>query len=150
MSNGTVIFFCKTRDPWGELSNMYPCQIAGGGKVWGSVEHLYQAQKFTDPTVREKIRLLANPMAAAYEGRSPANTMRPDWEVVKETKMLACLRLKYEQHPAIKAVLLSTGDRHIAELSYKDSYWGTRPDMLGQNRLGFLHMHLREEYKQVV
>lgn len=143
-----IVFFCKTKDPYGELSNMFPSPLVAGGKVWPAVENLYQAQKFGDPATREKIRLLTNPMAAAYEGRNRANVMRPDWDQVKDAKMLACLRLKYEQHPSIKALLLATGERCVAELSYKDSYWGTRPDMSGLNRLGQLHMQLRREFNQ--
>ena len=145
-----VIFFCKTHDPYGEFSNFYPAQMLAGGKLWPTVEHLYQAQKFLDPALREKIRLLPSPMAAAIEGRNRANPARPDWMEARDPKMLSCLRLKYAQHPPIKALLLATGERCIAELSYKDNYWGTRPDMSGVNRLGQLHMFLRHEFNQVI
>ena len=143
----TTLFFCKTKDPYGEFSNMFPSTLLGGGKLWPAVENLYQAQKFQDPALREKIRLLTNPMAAAFEGRNRTHRLRWDWEQVKDAKMLACLRLKYAQHPQIKALLLATGEQHIAELSYKDAYWGTLPDLSGLNRLGQLHMQLRQEFR---
>lgn len=143
-----AILFCKTNAPYGELSNFYHSPLLGGGKLWPTVEHLYQAQKFTDATIREKIRCLPNPMAAAIEGRNKQNPLRADWERVKEHVMLSCLRLKFTQHHNLAKVLHDTGNRRLVELSYKDSYWGSRPDGSGQNRLGVLLMHIREETHQ--
>ena len=101
--------------------------------------------KFHDVAIQEKIRSLGSPMGAAIEGRSRANPIRPDWEQVMEEVMMTCLRAKFEQHPTLKTLLISTYPRTLAELSFKDDYWGTRPDGSGRNRLGHLLMHYRQE-----
>jgi ribA/ribD-fused uncharacterized protein len=143
MRNSPVIFFCKTKDSFGELSNFYPSPIRFDERVWPTVEHLYQASKFLYIGTQEKIRLLPSPMGAAIEGHNPNNGIRSDWESIKEWCMANALHRKFKQNPHLKQLLLSTEDSYLAELSYKDNYWGTRPDMSGQNRLGQMLMTLR-------
>lgn len=46
------------------------------------------------------------------------------WNANRERVMYDGLMLKMQQHPKIKAVLLSTGDRPIAEASPRDKIWG--------------------------
>lgn len=142
LSNQTI-FFQKTKDPYGEFSNFYPSPITYDGRQWSTLEHLYQAFKFEDISIQEKIRVLPSPMGAAIEGRNPNNPMRLNWDEIKEDVMMTCLRAKFEQNPRLKQLLLSTGSQHLAELSYKDHYWGTPPDGSGYNRLGELLMRLR-------
>ena len=146
MDNAGIIFFCKTKDPYGEFSNFYPSSIQYDGRQWKTLEHLYQALKFEDFSTQEKIRALPSPMGAAIEGRNRNNLMRPGWDEVKEDVMMTCLNAKFEQNPHLKQLLISTGKRWLAELSYKDHYWGTPPDGSGCNRLGVLLMQLRHEF----
>lgn len=142
------IFFMKTRDPWGEFSNMHPTPIFYQGREWPTVEHAYQASKFLRIDSREKIRACASPMAAAYEGRRLPD-MREDWDIVREPIMDMMLALKTAQHASIRALLQSTGNRLIVELSYKDPYWGSREDLSGLNRLGVKWMQRRDYYRSV-
>lgn len=54
------------------------------------------------------------------------------------------------QHPPFQRVLLETGDRPIVELSYKDQFWGAKPEghlLVGVNALGRLLMELRQEIR---
>lgn len=49
-----VIYFCRIRDPYGELSNFYPSPIKDSdGLIWPTSEHLYHASKFSDPAIGE-------------------------------------------------------------------------------------------------
>jgi N-glycosidase YbiA len=140
-----TIFFQKTRDPYGELSNMYPCAIWFDNREWRSSEHLYQALKFDDFATQEKIRGIPSPMGAAIEGRSTSNKIKNNWVSQMEYVMSTALRAKFTQCQRPREVLLSTEDAWIVELSYKDDYWGSKPDMSGRNRLGHLQMQLRQE-----
>ncbi len=140
-----AIFFMKTRDPYGELSNMYPCKIWFDNRWWDSSEHLYQSFKFLDFETQEKIRLCKSPMAAAFEGRDRRNIIRPDWDLVLEDAMMTAIRPKFAQNKNCKDVLLSTTGRLLVELSFKDDYWGSRPDLSGRNRLGHVLMKHRDE-----
>ena len=72
--------------------------------------------------------------------------IRPDWEQVKEDVMKVALKAKFDQHPKLKRLLVSTGKQLISEASPRDSYWGTGKDGKGLNRLGVLLMELRDSY----
>ena len=48
------------------------------------------------------------------------------------------------------SLLLRTGDKPIVEISYRDPFWGAKPQgeyLVGTNALGRLLMELREELK---
>ena len=59
--------------------------------------------------------------------------------------MREALRAKFTQHPALRSLLLSTGDETIVEHTENDNYWGDGGDGSGRNRLGVLLMELREK-----
>ncbi len=148
-SNGTIRFY-HSDQPWGELSNFSPHAVFLDGNVWPTVEHFYQAQKFTEAEYREYIRSSATPTRAkqrAYE-RS-AVRLREDWESVKEQVMLEGLRAKFEQHPDLRDRLVQSGDRLLVEHSDQDAYWGDGGDGTGLNRLGCLLMQVRSEIRKL-
>lgn len=76
--------------------------------------------------------------------------------------MRLVLRLKLEQHPELKAMLLNTGDAQIIEdcsarPTESGLFWGAQhmpegwyPRWLGHNQLGKLWMALRAYYKENV
>ncbi|CAF1495664.1 unnamed protein product, partial [Rotaria sordida] len=47
---------------------------------------------------------------------------------------------KFQQHPKLKQLLLSTGDRTLVEHTINDSYWGDGGDGSGRNQLGITLM----------
>ena len=110
-------------------------------------EHYFQAQKFLVPEIQEKIRQIASPMDAALEGRNRQNPLRPDWEEVKDEVMHQALRMKFRQNPDIAKELLATGDAIIIEHTQNDAYWADGGDGSGNNKLGLLLMHVRQELK---
>lgn len=50
-----IYFYTKT-NPFFELSNFAPFGLEAEGVYWPTVEHYFQAQKFTDVGHQERIR----------------------------------------------------------------------------------------------
>ena len=64
-----VIRFYSLADEWGEFSNFAPFPIVLAKKRWPTTEHYFQAQKFKDAGLRERVRKAKTPMLAARMGR---------------------------------------------------------------------------------
>lgn len=143
MVDEPIYFYTKTC-PFYELSNFSPHGFESEGVYWPTVEHYFQAQKFTDPGYRERIRKASSPREARSFGQSRSIPIRPDWEAVREDVMFRALHLKF-QRPELKALLLSTGSRPLVEASPFDYFWGAGQDGSGQNRLGRLLERLRRQ-----
>ncbi len=140
------IHFYHSDQQWGELANFSQHAIFIQDKIWQTVEHFYQAQKFIDTELQEKIRLSPSPMLAKIQARELAQTYkRADWTEVKEEFMWQGLLAKFSQHPELRDLLLSTKNRTIAEHSKNDLYWADGGDGSGKNRLGVLLMKLRTD-----
>ena len=137
--------FYRLNEPYGEFSNFSPHPLRLKDRVWPTVEHYFQAQKFAGTEHEETIRNATSPMIAARMGRSRSRPLRPGWETIKETVMREALHAKFTQHPALRELLLSTGKRPLIEHSKNDRYWADGGDGKGRNRLGALLMELRAE-----
>jgi ribA/ribD-fused uncharacterized protein len=137
--------FCRVNEPYGEFSNFAPYPIELKGKVWSTSEHYFQAQKFAGTEHEEAVRLAKSPMVAARMGRSRECPLRTDWEMIKDDVMREALRAKFEQHPALRSLLLKTGDAELVEHTANDRYWADGGDGRGRNRLGQLLMELRKK-----
>jgi len=124
------------------LSNFYSSPIWDDGIVYPTVEHYFQAMKTLDPNQRRTISMAATPGIAKRMGRKVQ--LRKDWEQVKEHYMLFALRQKFLD-PTLKERLLATGDTYLEEgNTWHDTYWGVC-NGVGENRLGYLLMQVREE-----
>lgn len=87
---------------------------------------------FSSADDREAIRREPSPMRAARMGRDRKRPLRPDWETVKDSVMLTALRAKFrQQHPALRDLLLGTGDAELIEHTAKDRYWADGGDGSG-------------------
>lgn len=146
------ISFFKTRERWGEFSNMHnDFPLTYLGKVWQSSEALYQALRFPGRLdIQEEVRLVPNSMAAKRKAYEYISETRPDWQEVKVGLMEQVVRLKLEQHKATFRILFGqTFERPIVEKSFGDDFWGARPDgsgyLNGANKLGLIWMLLRLE-----
>lgn len=144
------IRFYRVDEPYGYFSNFSPHPIYTDNERWNTVEHYFQASKFSDDEVRKKIQSIESPMQAAIEGRDRKNILRADWGSVKESIMYGALKCKFTQHPALMHKLFSTKDRVIIEHTENDNYWGDGGNGKGQNRLGFLLMRIRDELFELV
>ena len=139
------IRFYHSDQPWGEFSNFSPHSIFVDGTNWQTVEHYYQAQKFIDTDLKEKIRLSKTPTLAKITATEMINSRRDNWVELKESVMLKALRGKFAQHPELAELLLSTSPKRLVESTSNDAYWGESLDGIGQNRLGESLMLVRTE-----
>jgi len=139
------IRFYHSDQPWGELSNFSGHAVYLRGKIWPTVEHFYQAQKFAGSAHEEDIRRCRTPTLAKLRAGELAALRRKDWASLKEEVMLEGLRAKFGQHPDLRERLLATQARLLVEHTDQDGYWGDAGDGTGHNRLGHLLMQVRAE-----
>jgi ribA/ribD-fused uncharacterized protein len=147
--NSALIY--RTREQFGELSNMAAMPVTHGGLFYPSSEALYQCAKFVDaPDVCDEIRAAPTPKEAKQVARSHLTPERMErFLPLRIPVMEECLRVKLDQHYSrITRVLDHTEDRPIVEKSYHDDFWGAKPSdecLRGTNVLGLLWMKLRED-----
>lgn len=143
------ILFYRTNEAYGNFSNFSHSPILMNSFVWPTVEHYFQASKFTDWQKQDKIREAASPMEAATEGRKAHPSFRQDWNEVRVEVMRVALRAKFFQHIDLKAELLATGEAVLVEHTANDSFWADGGDGTGANTLGKLLMQLRDEIARI-
>lgn len=148
MTPAPPILFYATDKPYGEFSNFSRHPTLLDGVVWPTSEHYFQAQKFAGTPHVEEVRAQPTPMLAAQMGRRRDLPFRVDWNDVKDDVMRAALRAKFTQHPALRSLLLGTGDAVLVEHTRNDAYWADGGDGTGRNRLGELLMELRGELRE--
>lgn len=141
----TIYFYTKAMPFWG-LSNFSPPGIEADSNFWPTVEHFFQAQKFLDQDIRERIRKATTPKHARELGQSRTFPLREGWDDLRDGIMHLGLQLKFSQ-PGPRDLLLSTGDRLLVEASPFDYYWAAGQDGSGLNRLGQLLMQVRRELR---
>ena len=141
----SAIHFYSLGDEYGEFSNfaLYPIKL--DGRVWPTSEHYFQAQKFKDNKLRERVRKAKTPGEAARLGRSRKNPLRRDWDSARLNVMRKAVRAKFQQYEHLAALLLSTGDAKLVEHTENDNFWGDGGDGSGKNWLGRILMEIRGE-----
>lgn len=151
----SVIGFTKVALPYGWLGNMSPFPIEYEGVVWRTTEALFQALRFSDPTIKEEIRLQKSPMAAkmiAKKNRELFIVSPMSDEDLSNMRM--CINLKLDQHPSLKEELTSTGNSLIFEdVTSRGSrgsnlFWGAMVNdgkLVGSNELGKIWMSIRDK-----
>lgn len=140
-----IIHFYSVGDDYGEFSNFARYPISIGKQRWPTTEHYFQAQKFVDTKAREEIRKAKTPDIAVRLGRDRKKKLRPDWDSARIGVMRVALKAKFEQHPELAELLLSTGEAKLVEHTENDDYWGDGGDGSGANWLGRLLMELRTD-----
>ena len=135
--------FMRSRDQFGDLSNMtfgYPLVV--NGITFQSPEGLYQALKFPDDIKHQKLIASCTSGMEAKRVAYQSTQIRKEWEQLKVDAMAYVLATKLRQHPKkFMVALLETGTTRIVEMSWKDDYWGARPNSeptikLGTDELG--------------
>lgn len=145
----TLYFYDSTR-PYFDFSNFdmrHPFVI--DGVKWRSSEHYFQAQKFVnEPEVYALIQKTVRPRDVLKLAREHKNKERKDWFKVNHKAMYTALRAKFTQYPELTKLLLATNDQILVEDAGKnDAYWGAGAFMKGENHLGRMLMHIREELR---
>lgn len=145
-TDANLIRFTSTSPTFKEFSTVWPSKITINEKTYPTVEHYYQAMKFTvNPDYQDQIRAAKTGAAARKLGSTQVMPTRADWDDVKEDIMRDGLRAKFTQNAGLKKLLLSTGNKKLEDGSPTDSYWGIGKSGKGKNRLGMLLMELRDE-----
>jgi N-glycosidase YbiA len=153
------IHFYLCSGAFGFMSNFFGSPITDDeGRQTATVEHWFQAMKFDYAGGEARVRAIlaaATPAEAKRLGnrRSKLTPLRRDWEDVKRDVMLHALRMKFSQHPRLRAQLLATGDRELVEHSPPrgqrghDTFWADGGDGAGANVLGQCLMETRERFR---
>ena len=149
MTKDSILFCGRDKIEYYFLSNFFMCKIQGpDGKIWRSSEHLYQGRKFIEPIYQEAVRK----MISAKDSKIVANSylreyQRPDFHDIKLDIMRDVILRKFSQWTWLREKLVETGDIPLIEHRAADSFWGSGPDMEGQNWLGRILMETREKLK---
>lgn len=158
----SVYFYSHTKT-FGYMSNFYPSIFTdtNGINFNCSEQYLmYTKAKTFEPT---NIQLLnnilneSNPTKIKAIGRIVKNYDENIWDQIRFHVMKNGLRLKFNQNPNLKALLVGTGDKILYEASKNDNIWGIGFDaqnaininkkLFGQNLLGNALMEIRDEFK---
>jgi len=144
-----IINFWSTKGIYGCFSNFSRHPITYKYRLFATSEHLYQWLKLGNGDVETPeqfaVRMESNPKLAKDLANSNKNLHVNNWHDIKYNVMLHCCRLKCEQHPKIKDVLVQTGEAEIVENSPYDYEWGCGADGSGKNLLGKVWMQIRNE-----
>jgi N-glycosidase YbiA len=141
-----TIYFYKADRPYGYFSNFSLHPIEVDGYRWPTVEHYYQAQKFTGTEfswLATQIAAAPTPEAAAVLGRCLDYRPSLDWPDRKLLVMERAVLAKFNGYPELRKLLLATGLAQIVEDSPRDYFWGCGEDRSGLNHLGKILMQIR-------
>ena len=144
-----IRFYRASEKPYGAFSNLYRREIEFEGERFATSEHAYQAGKPRKKAVRDWLMSAPSPalLAMAAHGLYYWD-VAPSWSTGKFDRMRGVLRAKFEQHPDLRNLLLSTGDARLVESATVDNevnrLWG-EVNGVGKNMLGVLLMELRAE-----
>ena len=134
--------FMRSRDRYGKLSNMtggFPLNV--NEITFQSPEGLYQALKFPDHANFQK---LIAAQRSGMDAKKAAYTKTPpliaEWDSLRIQAMAFTIALKLSQHPkTFGDALKETENLFIVEKSFRDPFWGAKPDgqhLTGINALG--------------
>ena len=147
--SNSIVFF-KTREKYGEFSNMTPgFVIPVEDYLFKSSEALFQTCKFPySPEIQFEIYDQVNGFSAKKVAQAHKDLIRKDWFEVNIKVMKWVLEMKAYSSSYFRELLVSTGDVSIVEKSFKDSFWGAQPqggNLVGVNALGRLLMGVRRD-----
>ena len=132
------------------LDNFSAFGVTMDGEYFQTSEHAFQYLKFasTNKDIANKIKRASSPNEARDIAHSNKKFRVPNWSDFKYKAMEKVLRLKVEQNPIVKEVLLNTKNFIIAENCIdNDTDWGFDKNNQGSNNLGKIWMKIRETIK---
>lgn len=130
------------------------------GTTYVTCEQYMMAEKarmFGDQDAERKVMATENRRQQKALGRKVANFVSERWEAACEEIVFRANLAKFSQNEELKATLLATGNKIIAEASPLDAIWGIgmaedHPNVLdqslwGRNLLGKAIMRVREQLR---
>lgn len=123
------------------------------GRVYPTVEHAYQCQRYTDPKIIDEIISARSPVLAWEISSKYKHLQIPEFknEEYKLKTMKMLMKLKADQHEEIRRVLKESGDqkivKHIVSYPPGDGFWDDGEDGKGLNHTGRIWMEIRDELK---
>jgi len=149
MGNGPAeIRFYLKRDSYGCFSNFANFPVEIGGRLWKTTEHYYQAQKYAGTEYEEIIANIEAPFRAKKMAKKEGLPKRKEWYEVKFDVMMEAVTAKFNQHPMLQDILVSTGNAILKEHTELDHYWGDGGDGTGRSRLGEALMMVRSSFPE--
>ena len=140
--------FYREEGELGYLANYSNYGFTVDGVYYPTAEHFYQASKFDNPEIIQKILSCKTAREAASVGRDRNNKRIDHFKDIKLDKMYQAVYEKFQQNPDIRKKLIETGDEEIREMTDQESYWGVGPQLDGENHMGEILMRVREELKK--
>lgn len=157
------IYFYGEKNLHGYMSNFYKSDFVDndGNRFCCSEQYLmYMKAKTFEPNNLVLLnKILAETSATKIKqyGRMVKNYVDTIWNDIRYGVMIDGLRLKFEQNPQLKQLLIGTGNKTLYEASKYDKIWGigfspqdalnTNPQLFGRNLLGQALMEVRDEFK---
>jgi len=120
-----------------------------------TVEHGYQADKFTDRSARHDILITPTGHLARRMSRELKESgvpIRPDWYEVRLDVMRGYVWQKFTLNPDLAELLIATGSQQLVEGNdWGDRFFGVCPpfSQKGENWLGKILMETRDELRDL-
>ena len=159
VDDGEWVFFWRTADSYGQLSQWYHSPFVADGMTFVTAEQymMYKkAELFNDSEMMSAIvgSPSLHPSQHKKMGRSVKNFDAERWSNLDLAVVAGVNYYKFTQNETLKAVLMSTGNKTLVEASPYDRIWGIGFDstnaaanvnLWGQNKLGRALMMVRDE-----
>lgn len=148
---GAIYFYNNVPKTYYEFTNFYGSPVTIDGKVWPTTEHYYQAMKFKDTNLQDKIRAMKRPSEVFDFAKTNRGNVRSNWQSVNLDFMMKANRAKFKQNQTLKKLLLDTGNNVLVEdtaadpQKRNDIFFGAGNDYNGDNHLGQILMQVRDE-----
>lgn len=108
----------KNKSYWACLSNYFVRDTFIQGYSYPTVEHYFQAQKFSSKEYKDEIRAARSGLQAKKLGSVERDDIVENWDEIKDDIMRRGVAAKFHQHQDLQAVLMATKQ---AEIIFKSS-----------------------------
>ena len=141
-----IIEFNSKTEFYSEFSNFHVSPFVMDGKIYQTVEHYFQSEKFpNDSVLQEAIRTAPTPAKAKRLGKTKSIHFRSDWANFRNEAMLKGERAKFEQNAKLMDLLKSTKGYELREKAFWDGFWGMGRNGKGLNKMGKILQLIRDE-----
>ncbi len=145
-----MIEFYKEFGDLGYLANYSNHSFVVDNVLYKTVEHYYQAMKYDDEEIRDRIIKAETPKEASNIGRDRNNKRIDNFKSIKNEVMYKGILEKFRQNRDIAYKLIETRNSLIGEATIDEYYWGLGKDKSGENNIGKILVKVREQIKKEI